>query len=72
MPMEYTIGTKFETHHKPPTVATVVDILKTYNAAGELVRVRYVAQYERLGQLITDRDVVAVSIAKRILQPQRT
>ena len=41
----------------------IVDVLKTYNSAGELVRLRYVAQFELMGQKVTDWDVVDTTIA---------
>lgn len=62
--MEYPIGTQFKTHGKQPHVCTVIDILKTHNDAGELVRTRYVATHEFCGQTVTDRDVCDVTIAR--------
>ena len=59
----YAIGTQFKTRGKCPRVCTVVDILKTYNSAGELVKIRYVATHEFSGQTVTDSDVVAATIA---------
>ena len=57
------VGTQFirrGTNRKD--VETVVDIHKTYNLAGELVKERYVATHEFMGQTVTDRDVVAPTI----------
>lgn len=61
----YAIGTQFKSAGKHPRLCTVTDVLSTYNAAGELVRVRYVATHPGpLGQLVTDYDVCAVTIAR--------
>ena len=60
---DYPIGTTYKGHGKTKT-CTVVDILKTYNSKGELVKTRYVASHEFCGQTVTDSDVVAVSIAR--------
>lgn len=65
--MEYPIGTKYQTRGKVKRICTVVDILKTYNAAGELVKVRYVSEHEFCGQMVRDYDVVAVTIARGII-----
>ena len=63
------IGTKFTRRLSPKRtdVCTVVDILRTYNSANELVNLRYVATHEFLGQLVTDRDVCAVTIARNLI-----
>lgn len=58
----YAIGQQYYTRGKAPRLCTVTDIWRTYNAAGELVRLRYVATHEFMGQLLTDRDVVETSI----------
>lgn len=59
---DFPIGTRFKTRGKHPRLCTVVDILKTYNSAGELVEVRYLTTHECLGQIVTDR-VVRTTIA---------
>ena len=61
----FPIGTKFLSSGKD--VCTVVDILKTYNNAGELVRIRYVAAHPFMGQDVYDYDVVDTTIAMRLL-----
>jgi len=67
----YPIGTRFETRgRRHPRLSTVVDVLRTYNSKGELVRVRYVATHELAGRLVTDYDVVATTIAKGLLGDQ--
>lgn len=60
----FPIGTQFRTRGKAPRLCTVVDVLKTYNAAGELVRLCYVATHEFMGQTLTDSDVVDATIAR--------
>ena len=57
------IGTKYKTRGKAPKLCTVVDILKTYNSKGELVKIRYVSEHEFCGQIVTNHDVVATTIA---------
>lgn len=64
----YPIGTKYLGGGKRKDECTVVDILKTYNNAGESVRVRYVATHQFMGQAITDYDVCAVTIARGLLK----
>lgn len=61
---DFAIGTQFKTRGKYPKLCTVTDVLKTYNAAGELVHTRYVAEHDFLGVKVHDRDVVAVTIAR--------
>lgn len=60
---KYQIGTTFATRGKHSKLCTVVDILKTYNSQGELVKVRYVATHEFMGQTVTDYDVPETTIA---------
>jgi len=57
-----TIGTQYTDRNK--RLCTVTDIWLTYNAAGELVQTRYVASHTFMGQTITERDVLAVTIRK--------
>ncbi len=49
---------------KHPKLCTVVDVLKTYNKAGELVKTRYVSEHEFLGQTVIDRDVCETTILR--------
>lgn len=63
MTTEYPIGTRFKTRGKHPRLCAVVDVWRTYNAAGELVRLRYVATHDFMGQPVIDYDVCAASIA---------
>lgn len=60
---EFPIGTQFKTRGKHPKLCTVVDVWKTYDSKGELVRVRYVATHEAMGQTVTDRDVPRTTVA---------
>ena len=62
----FPIGTVFKTRGKNPRVCTVVDILKTYNSANELVRIRYVATHTLMGKTVTDHDVCRTTIAMGI------
>ena len=64
--MEYPIGTKYKTRGKAPRLCEVVDILKTYNSKGELVKTRYVATHSFMGQTVTDYNVVKTTIAMGI------
>ena len=66
--MEYPIGTKYMRRGKCPKECTVVDVHKTYNAAGELVRTRYVAEHKFCDQTVTDYDVVAATIARGLIE----
>jgi len=65
--MEYSIGTKFKTRGKAPRVCIVTDILKTYNSAGDLVKTRYQASHEFMGQIVTDYDLCATTIAMGLI-----
>jgi hypothetical protein len=66
--MEYSIGTKFMTNGKYPKECTVTDIYKTYNSKNELVKTRYVATHEFLGQIVTDYDVVQPTIGRGLIK----
>jgi len=68
--MTIEIGTKFIKQRgkvKNDRIETVTDILKTYNSAGELVKTRYVASHDFLGQKVTDRDVLGVTIQRGLI-----
>jgi hypothetical protein len=62
------IGTKYQ--DRKGRECEVVDVLKTYNSQGLLLRTRYAVQYEFCGQKITDDDVVAVTIQMRLAEAQ--
>lgn len=71
--MEYEIGTQFMSRGKGPQfICTVTDVWKTYNAAGELVHTRYVATHQFCGQTVTERDIVAVTIARGLIAKEPT
>lgn len=59
----FSIGQTFKTRGKAPRLCTVVDILTTFNSAGELVKTRYIATHEFAGQIVTDHDVCETTIA---------
>lgn len=63
---EYPIGTQYMSLGKHPQVCTIVDLWKTYNAAGELVRTGYVSTHDFCGQQVVERDVNTVTIARGI------
>lgn len=65
--MNIEIGTKFMTGGKFPKKCTVIDIYKTYNSKNELVKTRYVAIHEFLGQTVTDYDVVQPTIGRGLI-----
>ncbi len=67
---DYAIGTQYLEHGKHPNLCTVVDVWKTYNSAGELVRTRYVTEHLFCGQVVRNHDVVAVTIARGIMRLQ--
>lgn len=62
------IGQQFMTRGRNPRLCTITDILRTFNAAEQLVQTRYVATHEFMGQTVTDRDVCETTIAMGALQ----
>lgn len=64
--MKFPVGTEFVTRGRHPRKCQVVDYLRTFNLAGELVKTRYVATYEFCGQTVTDNDVPETTIARGI------
>lgn len=64
MTPRFNVGQKFKSAGKHARLCTIVDVWRTYNVAGELVRIRYVATHEFNGQIITDHDVVDTTIAR--------
>ena len=59
----FPIGTKFATRGRHPRTCTVVDIWRTFNVAGELVRIGYVATHEFMGRTVLERDIPETTIA---------
>lgn len=64
----FPIGTRYLTRGKHPLLCTVVDVLRTYNSGGDLVRLRYVATHQFCGQTVTDSDVCDTTIARGLQQ----
>jgi hypothetical protein len=63
IPNEIIIGMQFiRRGRRNKYIETVVDIYKTYNSKGELVKTTYVAEHEFLGQIVTDSEVPASTI----------
>lgn len=63
----FKIGTTYKTHNKKnASLCTVVDIHTTTNAAGEVVRVRYVTSHEFCGRTVLDYDVCDTTIARNL------
>lgn len=60
----FPIGTIFMSGGKHPRRCVVRDILTTRNLAGEIVRIRYVADHDFAGQVMRDPDVSPVTIAR--------
>lgn len=62
----FPIGHKFTVKRgkKPPTEYTVTDHISSYNAAGDLVRFRYVTSHIFAGQLVFTHDVVHTTIKR--------
>jgi hypothetical protein len=55
-------GARWENSLKNERRCLIVDIYYTYNLLGKLVKFRYVAQHEFMGQLVTDYDVPETSV----------
>jgi hypothetical protein len=63
----FPIGTQYLTRGKRKDLCTVVDILKTYNNAGELVSIHCVTEHEFCGQMVKDYNVVDPTIAMNLI-----
>jgi len=63
MEARFNIGTQYLSAGKHPKLCTVKDILKTFNAAGDLVRIRYVATHDFAGQIIAE-EVCDTTVAR--------
>jgi hypothetical protein len=69
MEPRFPIGTKFVPQgRKRQDVCTVVDILKTSNNAGELVKILYCASHSFQGQAVLNCDVVEPTIARGLIK----
>lgn len=60
---KFSIGQRFMDRGKCPRLCVVTDILTTTNSAGDVVRIRYVADHVLMGQTVTDHDVTETRIA---------
>ena len=54
---DYPIGTKYTPLGKNQNECEIIDILKTYNHKGELVKTTYQSVHTFMGQLVTNYDV---------------
>ena len=54
MQAQYKIGTKYRPVRKHTYDCVVTDVLTTTNSKGEIVKIRYVAEHEFCGQVVTD------------------
>lgn len=61
----FAVGQRFNSSGKHARLCTVTDIHRTYNMAGDLVKLRYVATHLIAGQPVVDHDVSETSIAMR-------
>ena len=66
--MKYPVGTKFKTRGKAPRICTVTDYLVTTNLKGDIVKTRYVATHQFLGQTVTDRDIPETTISMGLIK----
>lgn len=62
--VRFAIGTVYT--NRRGQECTVVDVLKTFNSAGQLVKVRYVAEHQIMGQSVSDSDVNEATIARAL------
>lgn len=70
MKFKFEIGQTY-THKRKNSeqLRTIVDRLETYNAKGELIKLRYVTEHSFMGQILTDDDVLEVSICRALMAP---
>ncbi len=70
---KFPIGTKFIRYSRAEEqVETIVDIYTTRNNAGDVVKVRYVATHEFLGQEVADYDIPEATIARSEIVEEET
>ena len=65
--IRFAIGQKFKTRGKHPRICTITDILRTYNAADELVSIRYTATHDFCGQTVSETNICDATIAMGIM-----
>lgn len=63
----FPVGTRFRTRGKCPRECVVVDYHVTRNLAGEIVKARYVATHQLMGQDVVDLDVPEATIAMGLI-----
>lgn len=63
MKTKFQIGHEFTTRGKSPNRCVIVDVWQTYNSAGDLVKLRYVATHTFMGQTVTSYDVCETTVA---------
>jgi len=61
----FSIGQQFTPRGKRKDLCTIIDIHTTTNESGEVVRIRYIAQHEFLGQII-NAEYCAATVARGI------
>jgi hypothetical protein len=72
--MRFAIGTTFKTRGKAQKTCTVVDYYITRNMSGEVVKTRYIAEHEFMGQTLRDEYVetsIAMGLVKEALTPKQ-
>jgi hypothetical protein len=68
--MKYPQGTKFiRRGDKQRRVCTVIDYHTTRNISGDIVKQRYVAGHEFMGQTIIETDICETTIARGEILP---
>ena len=65
---KYKIGQKYIARGIRKDVCTIVDIYKTHNSKGELIKIQYVSEHDFLGQKITNYDVPQATIARGLIK----
>lgn len=66
--MEIKIGTQFKALGKRGDIKTIIDIHKTFNHVGELVRTTYVTTHNFCGQAIKTYDVTNTEVRRGIIE----
>lgn len=61
--MKFPVGTTFTTRGKAKRVCTVTDYHTTTNLAGVIVKQRYVATHDFMGQASAETDITETTIA---------
>lgn len=67
----FAIGTTFKRRgvvKMYDSIGTVTDVQFTFDTSGKYVKTRYVATHEKMGQTITERDIVETTIARNLIQ----